>query len=84
MDKLLYSKRETALILGISVRSVENLIARKLLLSRRVGRRRLVTSASIQQIARQDIPIITGTSDDSSDSSVATTCDLKRHANDIR
>jgi excisionase family DNA binding protein len=61
MEKLLVSKREAAEALGCSVRTIENLIARKALVSRRVGRRRMIPCASLMQFARRDTPVITGT-----------------------
>lgn len=60
MEKLLCSKREAAEALGCSVRTIENLIARKALVSRRVGRRRMIVYSALTQFARRDTPIITG------------------------
>jgi excisionase family DNA binding protein len=60
MEKLLCSKREAAEILSVSVRTIENMMARKLLVSRRVGRRRLIPYTALTQVARRDVPIITG------------------------
>lgn len=60
MDKLLFSKREAAQILSVSIRTIENLLARKLLASRRVGRRRLIPYTALVQVARRDTPTITG------------------------
>jgi excisionase family DNA binding protein len=60
MDKILCSKREAAEILGVSLRTIENLISRKMLVSRQIGRRRLIPYASLVQAARHDTPIITG------------------------
>jgi excisionase family DNA binding protein len=59
MEKLLCSKREAAEILSVSVRTIENMLARKLLASRRVGRRRLIPHAALVQVARRDTPVIT-------------------------
>ncbi len=56
MDKILVSKKEAAALLGISLRTVENLIARKELESRRIGRRRLVPRVSLEKLARRDVP----------------------------
>jgi excisionase family DNA binding protein len=61
MDKLLMSKREAAEALGCSVRTIENLIARKQLASRRLGKRRMIPSSEVIRIARHDTPVITGT-----------------------
>ena len=41
MSRQLYSKKETAKALGISVRTIDNLIARKVIPSIRIGSRRL-------------------------------------------
>jgi len=60
MEKLLYSKKEASEILGVSTRTIENMVARKLLASRRVGRRRLIPYAALVQITRRDTPFITG------------------------
>jgi excisionase family DNA binding protein len=60
MEKLLYSKKEASEILGVSTRTIENMLARKLLASRRLGRRRLISHAALVQAARRDTPVITG------------------------
>jgi excisionase family DNA binding protein len=52
--KLLYGKREAAALLSLSVRTIENLIARKELVARRVGKRTLVAASSLQAFARKD------------------------------
>jgi excisionase family DNA binding protein len=54
--KLLYGKREAAAALSLSVRTVENLIARKELVARRVGSRTLVVASSLFAFARKDHP----------------------------
>jgi excisionase family DNA binding protein len=63
MDKILCSKKEAAEALGCSVRTLENLINRKLLASRRVGRRRMIPCAALEQFAKRDTPVITGDAD---------------------
>jgi excisionase family DNA binding protein len=60
MEQLLASKQEASEALRCSVRTIENLIAKKLLPSRRVGRRRMIPCAALVQFARKDTPIITG------------------------
>ena len=60
MEKLLISKREAADALGCSVRTIENMLNRKQLVSRRLGRRRMVTYASLTLVAKHGTPIITG------------------------
>jgi len=67
VEKLLCSKKEAGEALGCSVRTIENLIARKQLQSRRVGRRRMIPCAALMQFARRDTPIITGGNDRASD-----------------
>jgi excisionase family DNA binding protein len=54
VQKILISKRDAALALSLSVRTIENLIARKELTARRVGRRTLVVAASLTTFARRD------------------------------
>jgi excisionase family DNA binding protein len=56
MDKILFSKKEAAAMLSISPRSIDNLIARKELETRRIGRRRLVPRVSLEKLARRDTP----------------------------
>jgi hypothetical protein len=56
ITKLLFSKKEAAHSLSISPRSVEYLISRKELVTRRIGARVLVTAASVERFARQDHP----------------------------
>jgi excisionase family DNA binding protein len=60
VEKLLCSKKEASEAIGCSVRTIENLIARKELPSRRVGRRRMIPCAALAQFARRDTPVITG------------------------
>lgn len=60
MDKLLVSKRQAAELLGVSIRTVENLISIKALESRKLGRRRLIPTSALAQIARRGTPRITG------------------------
>jgi excisionase family DNA binding protein len=45
MDKILLSKKESAALLSVSLRTVEKLIAREDLETRRIGRRRLIPRA---------------------------------------
>ena len=51
VPKLLYSKRETAQLLSLSIRTVEALIVSQQLIVRRVGKRVLVTRTSIVDFA---------------------------------
>ncbi len=52
--RILCSKREAASALGISVRTLETLIAVKELKSVRIGRRRMVPQAELERFARRD------------------------------
>lgn len=52
--KLLVSKREAALALGVSLRTVENFIARKELVARKIGRRTLIPITSLESFSRHD------------------------------
>jgi excisionase family DNA binding protein len=53
-EKVLYTKRETAHLLSISLRSLDYLIFSQQLPTRRIGRRVLVHRDSIEQFARRD------------------------------
>jgi excisionase family DNA binding protein len=52
--KLLYSRQEAAYALGISVRSVDYLIANKKLLVRRLGGRVLIPVSEVRRASRRD------------------------------
>jgi excisionase family DNA binding protein len=54
MERLLSPKREAAVALGISVRTLETLIALGELKSVRVGRRRMIPVIELQRFARRD------------------------------
>jgi len=51
MDTLLLSKHEAARMLGVSVRSLEHLIARKEIQTRRIGRRVLIGRSAVESFA---------------------------------
>ena len=53
-ERLLWSKREAAAALGISVRTLEMLIALQELRSVRVGRRRMIPAIELERFARRD------------------------------
>ncbi len=53
-DRLLISKREAAAMLGLSMRTLNTLIAMQELPVRRVGRRCLIERRSLEQFARED------------------------------
>jgi excisionase family DNA binding protein len=50
--KLMYSKKEAAAILSLSVRTIENLVANKELTVRRVGKRVLIPYQSLVQFSK--------------------------------
>jgi excisionase family DNA binding protein len=52
--KLMYDKAETAEMLSVSIRTVENLIANKELTVRRIGKRVLIPYTSLIQFIRSD------------------------------
>jgi excisionase family DNA binding protein len=52
MDTLLLSKHEAARLLGPSIRSLEHLISRKEIPTRRIGRRVLITRSAVESFAR--------------------------------
>lgn len=56
MEKILFSKKEVAVLLSISPRCVDKLIAHAELETRRIGRRRLISRASLERLARRDVP----------------------------
>jgi excisionase family DNA binding protein len=56
MERLLSPKRQAAEALGISVRTLETLIALGELKSVRVGRRRLIPRTELERFARRDHP----------------------------
>ena len=51
IEKFLYSRKEAAQALGISVRSLDYLIAGKQLDTRRIGKKVLITRASLAAFA---------------------------------
>lgn len=53
---LLFSQKEAARILGISLRTLQNLIATRQIRVRRIGRRVLVHRKDLEAFARHDHP----------------------------
>jgi excisionase family DNA binding protein len=51
---LAFSIQETARRLGVCPRTIANLVRNKQLLSRKIGRRRLIPVASLEAFLRQD------------------------------
>ncbi len=56
IEKLLYSRRDTAEALSLSVRSVDYLITAGRLPSRRVGGKILIPANAVRRFAREDHP----------------------------
>ena len=54
MDRIFHGKRETATTLGISVRTLENLVAMREIVPRRIGRHVLFEAREIERFARRD------------------------------
>jgi len=54
IPKLLVSKRDAAAALGVSVRTIENFIARKVLTARKLGRRTLIPFRALERFAQRD------------------------------
>lgn len=61
-EKVLYTKREVAQLLSISLRSVHSLILSRQLPARRIGRRVLIHRDAIEHFARRDHESIRGES----------------------
>lgn len=57
LDKLLYSKEETAEIIGLSKHTISRDIARGLIQVRHYGRRVLVPRSEIERIAEHGMPV---------------------------
>jgi excisionase family DNA binding protein len=56
VEKLLYSRRDAASALSISVRSLDYLIERGLLQTRRLGKKVLIPAADLRRFAKGDHP----------------------------
>jgi excisionase family DNA binding protein len=54
---ILTSKKDSAALLGVCLRTIDNLIATKQLPCRRIGRRVLIPYAAIVAFARRDHPV---------------------------
>ena len=54
LQKILYSRREAAQIISLSLRSIDYLIENGELLARRVGRRVLIERAELERFALRD------------------------------
>jgi hypothetical protein len=51
MDQLLVSRRDAAIALGISLRSLDYLLARGELPSRQIGRRKMIARTALERFA---------------------------------
>ena len=56
VQQLLFSKKQAAQLLAISVRTLDYMIASKEITVRRIGRRILIPLRSLQEFARRDHP----------------------------
>jgi hypothetical protein len=56
VKKLLYSRRDAAEALSLSIRSVDYLITTRRLSTRRIGSKILIPAREIQRFAREDHP----------------------------
>lgn len=54
MDRIFHDKRSTAATLGISVRTLENLVSMREITPRRIGKRVLFETREIERFARRD------------------------------
>lgn len=53
-EKILLDRKEAASLLSISLRTLDSLLARGELKTRRIGRRRLIPRQELEQFARRD------------------------------
>lgn len=56
VQRIAFSKVEAARALGLSLRTIDNLIAAKELVARRIGRRVVIPVTSLQTLIRSDRP----------------------------
>jgi excisionase family DNA binding protein len=59
MDKLLLTRDEAAAILNLSTRSIDYLLAEGRLVSRKLGKRRLIPREAVERIAKNGCGRIT-------------------------
>jgi hypothetical protein len=60
IEPLAVSVNEAAKMIGVCPRSVQNYIAENLLLSRKIGRRRVILVAALKDFLRRDHPSPSG------------------------
>ena len=53
-EKFLYSRKESAFALGVSIRSLDTLVATKQLSTRRLGKKVMIPTAELRRFARAD------------------------------
>lgn len=63
LSKLLYSKKESSILLSVSLRTVDNLISGGDLRTKRQGKRVLVLAESLERYAGTAEPLAEGSSD---------------------
>jgi hypothetical protein len=56
VEKLLYSRRDAAEALSLSIRSIDYLITTRRLITRRVGGKILIPVGAVRRFAREDHP----------------------------
>ncbi len=56
VEKLLYSRRDTAEALSLSIRSIDYLVTTGRLTARRVGGKILIPASAVRRFAREDHP----------------------------
>ncbi len=56
VEKLLFSRRDAAVALSLSVRPIDYLISNGALMTRRIGRKILIPAGEIRRFARGDHP----------------------------
>src|SRR6266436_6113603 len=56
VEKLLYSRRDTAEALSLSIRSIDYLITTGRLTARRIGGKILIPASAVRRFAREDHP----------------------------
>ena len=66
VEKLLYSRRDTAEALSLSIRSIDYLITTGRLPARRVGGKILIPATAVRRFAREDHPDLVRSSSPSS------------------
>ena len=58
VEKVLYSKKDAAYALSLSVRTIDSMMAEKLIRVRRIGGRVLIPATEVRRISRGDQPMV--------------------------